>query len=315
MGQARPGRPRGRLTPAPRRGRAAATRMDKDVLHGPRSSPRANMYLFEEGRPLQALRQARRPPAGGDGSDGLGPTRRGLRHRRLQRMDAARHSLAAPITLRNLGGFHPRCRPGHPLQISRHLQYGPPGPKARPVRFHSEAPPLASPSGTYRLPAGATRSWMAGRRHRRPRARSPSTKSILVPGAASEGAQPLPDLPRGGAAPSRVCQEHRVSPMSSSCRSWSTPFTARGDIRPPATSRPPAATARRRTSCTSSTTSTRTDRRDPRLGALPFPRHEHGLAYYDGTHLYEHADPREGFHPDWKSPIFNYGRAEVRSFL
>jgi len=46
-----------------------------------------------------------------------------------------------------------------------------------------------------------------------------------------------------------------------------------------------------------------------------FPGDEHGLVYYDGTHLYEHADPREGFHPDWKSYIFNYGRAEVRSFL
>ena len=46
-----------------------------------------------------------------------------------------------------------------------------------------------------------------------------------------------------------------------------------------------------------------------------FPSDEHGLAYYDGTHLYEHADPREGFHPDWKSYIFNYGRNEVRSFL
>ncbi|MBN2187842.1 MAG: 1,4-alpha-glucan branching protein GlgB, partial [Chitinispirillaceae bacterium] len=46
-----------------------------------------------------------------------------------------------------------------------------------------------------------------------------------------------------------------------------------------------------------------------------FPGDEHGLVYYDGTHLYEHADPREGFHPDWKSHIFNYGRAEVRSFL
>jgi 1,4-alpha-glucan branching enzyme len=46
-----------------------------------------------------------------------------------------------------------------------------------------------------------------------------------------------------------------------------------------------------------------------------FPSDEHGLVYYDGTHLYEHADPREGFHPDWKSYIFNYGRAEVRSFL
>ena len=46
-----------------------------------------------------------------------------------------------------------------------------------------------------------------------------------------------------------------------------------------------------------------------------FPTDEHGLAYFDGTHLYEHADPRQGFHPDWSSYIFNYGRHEVRSFL
>jgi 1,4-alpha-glucan branching enzyme len=46
-----------------------------------------------------------------------------------------------------------------------------------------------------------------------------------------------------------------------------------------------------------------------------FPNDEHGLAYFDGTHLYEHADPRQGFHPDWKSAIFNYDRNEVRAFL
>jgi len=46
-----------------------------------------------------------------------------------------------------------------------------------------------------------------------------------------------------------------------------------------------------------------------------FPTDDHGLGYFDGTHLYEHKDDRKGFHPDWKSFIFNYGRNEVRSFL
>ncbi len=46
-----------------------------------------------------------------------------------------------------------------------------------------------------------------------------------------------------------------------------------------------------------------------------FPSDEHGLAYFDGTHLYEHADPRQGFHPEWKSFIFNYDRDEVPEFL
>jgi 1,4-alpha-glucan branching enzyme len=46
-----------------------------------------------------------------------------------------------------------------------------------------------------------------------------------------------------------------------------------------------------------------------------FPGDAHGLINFDGTHLYEHADPRQGFHQDWKSYIFNYGRNEVRAFL
>jgi 1,4-alpha-glucan branching enzyme len=46
-----------------------------------------------------------------------------------------------------------------------------------------------------------------------------------------------------------------------------------------------------------------------------FPNDEFGLYRFDGTHLFEHADPRQGYHPDWNSAIFNYGRNEVRAFL
>ena len=46
-----------------------------------------------------------------------------------------------------------------------------------------------------------------------------------------------------------------------------------------------------------------------------FPNDPHGLASFDGTHLYEHQDPREGLHPDWDTLIYNFGRREVCNFL
>src|SRR4051812_12806292 len=125
------------------------------------------------------------------------------------------------------------------------------------------------------------------------------------------------------------------SPTWSSCRSRSTPSTGRGGPTAPGPSRPPAPTARPRAPSSPPTTPAPPGRygapqdlmflvdtlHQRGMGVIldwvpsHFPTDEHGLAYFDGTHLYEHADRRQGHQPDWDSFVFNYGRHEVRSFL
>src|SRR6202049_3169770 len=104
--------------------------------------------------------------------------------------------------------------------------------------------------------------------------------------------------------------------MSNSCRSPSTRFTAPGGIRRAGIFRPP-----RGAGPPQDLMYFVDHLHNHGIGVIldwvpsHFPDDAHGLAYFDGTHLYEHSDPRQGFHPEWNSAIFNYGRNEVRSFL
>ena len=163
---------------------------------------------------------------------------------------------------------------------------------------------------------GATPTgWRRARRATRSMRRWRSTRCTSARGGAHADGT-FARLPPGGAAARRVrdaaglharraAADHRASVL----RLVGLPDDRllRADAR---------ATARRRTSSTFvDTLHQARHRRDPRLGAVALPGRRARPGAFDGTHLYEHADPRQGFHPEWNSSIFNYGRHEVRAFL
>ena len=210
LGQARPGRPRGRLTRRPGEGERTATRMDKDVLHGPTLLTEDDLYLFNEGSHFASTTSsaptlwpstaatARSSPSGPPTPSAVSVIGD------FNGWDPARHPLAARVgRLRHLGGLHPRRRPRRRLQVST----SPPaidgyrGRQGRPLRASREAPPRTA-SIVWDLDYALGRPGVDGRPRRRA---TPSTPPISIyevhlgswrarPG----GGQPLPDLPRAG---------------------------------------------------------------------------------------------------------------------
>ena len=126
----------------------------------------------------------------------------------------------------------------------------------------------------------------------------------------------MADLSRARRTAAGLCRATSASPMSNSCRSASIRSTAPGAISRPGCLRRPAGSARRPISPRWSTPATATG-----LGVLldwvpgHFPDDPHGLGHFDGTALYEHANPQQGRHLDWGTLIYNYGRTEVANFL
>ena len=176
--------------------------------------------------------------------------------------------------------------------------------KADPFAFRAEAPPRTA-SVVWDLDYDwGDDDWMAGaRRAQRPRRADVGLRGAprLLAARAEDGDRSLSYRELAPRSPS-TCETLGFTHVEL-LPVMEHPFYGSWGYQTTGYFAPTAATARRRTSCTSiDHLHQQRDRRDPRLGAVALPRPTStGSAYFDGTHLYEHADPRQGFHPDWKS--------------
>ena len=237
---------------------------------------------------------------------------------RFQRLGHAPPSHAA-AQRRHLGDFHPGPGRRHAVQILRPIApCGLSAAEGRSVRLRVRVPPKSAsvvatsdkvPVARCRLDGDARAGRLAET------ARSPSTKCTSNRGCAARRHEPLSYRELAVTLVEYVKQmgytHIELLPIMEHPFSGSWGYQVIGYFAPTSRFGTP-----RRFHVLRRPLPSGGHRRDCRLGARRiFPKDAHGLAFFDGTALYEHADPRKGEHRDWGTLIFNYGRNEVRTFL